>query len=306
VASFTDPHDICEYARKLSGFPTERTELWNGPIPDPPPPPDQCPELPANFEIPPNEPDIIRTHQSWMKDPGVYPSIRWSRETWRQYRWGLNRLTERVDSEIGKILDALENSGLDQNTVVIFVSDHGDGYGSHRWNQKTLLYDNPARVPFIVSGPGVAVPGRVDKTHLVSTGLDIFPTVCDYAEIDPPEELRGKSLRPLVEGRPADWREQMVSECDLYRRYGVGSGIEGRMLRTNRYKYIVYSAGKLREQLFDMQNDPGEMNNLAADPAYQAILQDHRRRLKEEIDKTDDHFVVPDVSYDSWFLQAAH
>lgn len=301
VASFVNPHDICEYARKLSGFPASRSRTWNGPIPDPPPP-EQCPELPVNFGIPANEPDVIRKHQNWAAT-GIYPVQSWAADTWRQYRWALNRLVERVDREISKVLDALYATGLDQNTIIAFVSDHGDGNGAHHWNQKTLLYDEPARVPFIISGPGVAVPGRVDARHLVSTGLDLFPTFCDYAQIDPPEGLLGRSLRPLVEGRSVDWRDDLVSECDLYYRTDQSGNVYGRMLRTARYKYVVYSSGTLREQLFDMQKDPGEMENRVMDTRYAAVLNDHRRRLAKHIKKTNDPFVVPGVAVDGWVLE---
>lgn len=299
VASFVNPHDICEYARKLSGFPKSRSTLWNGSIPEVPPP-SQCPELPANFGIPVHEPDIIREHKSWMA--GTYPSTDWSDDLWRQYRWGLNRLTELVDSHIHTLLKTLRSEGLMENTLIVLVSDHGDGNGAHKWNQKTLLYEEPARVPCILSGPGIAAPGRTDGAHLISTGLDLVPTFCDYAKIDPPKGLRGRSLRPLVEGRPIEWRNQVVAECDLYRRYGQSGGVYGRMLRTVRYKYVAYSAGKIREQLFDMQNDPGEMNNLVVDPAFASILQDHRNRLADWIKETNDFFVVPGVSFNGWKL----
>jgi arylsulfatase A-like enzyme len=299
VASFVNPHDICEYARKLARF-GKREELWNGMIPEAPPP-EQCPALPANHEIPDNEPDIIREHQRWLA--GAYPVRDWSDGTWRQYRWGLNRLTELVDSHIETLLQTLRDEGMADNTIIVLVSDHGDGNGAHKWNQKTLLYEEPARVPCIVAGPGVAVPGRTDSDHLVSTGLDLVPTFCDYAGIEPPEGVRGKSLRPLVEGSPVQWRNQVVSECDLHRQYGLSGGVFGRMLRTKRYKYIAYSAGKQREQLFDMHKDPGEMNNLAVDPASTDILQNHRERLAAQIKQTNDFFVVPGVSDSGWTLQ---
>jgi arylsulfatase A-like enzyme len=228
----------------------------------------------------------------------------WDKGTWRQYRWGLNRLTERVDSEIAKILDTLRAQGLDKNTVVVLVSDHGDGNAEHRWNQKTLLYDSIVRVPMIISGPGIAVPGRTDRDHLVNTGIDLVPTFCDYAEIDPPEGVRGRSLRPLVEGRPVSWRNAVVSECDLHRQYGLSGGVFGRMLRTQRYKYIAYSAGKIREQLFDMKTDPGEMNNLAVDSSFQSVLQEHRERLAAQIKETNDFFVVPGVPDSGWILRS--
>jgi arylsulfatase A-like enzyme len=290
VASFVNPHDICEFARKLSGFPEKRTQLWNGPIADTPPP-SECPALPDNFAIPEHEPDIIREYQTWQE--GTYPVRDWPDEHWRQYRWALNRLTERVDAEINKVLEVLRAEGLEDNTVIIFTSDHGDGNGAHKWNQKTLLYDEPARVPFIVSGRGIRNPGSVDEKHLVSTGLDIFPTVCDYAGAELPDGLNGLSLRPVVEGRPAPWREQLVAQNDLSPVYGRSAGVIGRMLRTKDFKYVAYSTGALRERLSDMRSDPGEMNNLVVDPAYKGVLQEHRERLAAELEKTGDFFEVP-------------
>jgi len=296
VASFVNPHDICEWARQATGgFPKKATGLWNGPIANTPPP-DECPALPANFQIPENEPDIIREYQTWQK--GTYPVRNWPDERWRQYRWALNRLIERVDSEIAKLLDV-----VDDNTLILFTSDHGDGNGTHKWNQKTMLYEETARVPLIISGKGIAHPGTVDKKHLVSTGLDLFPTFCDYAGAEQPEGLRGRSLRPLAEGKPAmEWRNQLVVENDLSLAYGRSAGIVGRMLRTENFKYVAYSHGKLREQLTDLRNDPGEMKNLAPDPAYREILQDHRNRLAAELKETNDPFVVPETPSNGWKL----
>ncbi|MBI9020273.1 MAG: sulfatase-like hydrolase/transferase [Verrucomicrobia bacterium] len=300
VASFVNPHDICEWARQATGgFPERRTLLWNGSIADTPPPA-ECPALPDNFQIPENEPDIIREYQTWQA--GTYPVRDWPDDRWRQYRWALNRLTERVDSEIAKILDALRANGMDENTLIIFTSDHGDGNGAHKWNQKTLFYEESARVPFIISGPGIRNPGAVDTEHLIATGIDIFPTVCDYAGVTLPAELRGKSLRPLAENRPVQWRDQLVAENDLSPAYGFSSGIEGRMLRTKNYKYVAYSTGKLRERLTDMRTDPGEMINLAVKPAHQTILQEHRQRLADELQKTNDAFVVPGTVSNGWKL----
>ena len=289
VASFTNPHDICEFARKLANF-GKGEEPKNGPFFDPPPP-KQCPSLPANFAIPQNEPNMIRVHQSWQEN--TYPARDWTDGLWRQYRWELCRLTELVDSRIATLLDALRAEGLMQNTLIVLVSDHGDGNAAHHWNQKTLFYDETARVPLILSGPGIAAPGRTDREHLVSTGQDLFPTFCDYAGIETPETLRGRSLRPLAEGRATAWRNQLVAENDLSRRFGLGSGVEGRMLRTQNYKYVVYSYGKIREQLTDMRNDPGEMNNLAVDPKFREVLQEHRNRLAAELKETGDFFNVP-------------
>ena len=176
VTSFVNPHDICEWARRATGgFPKRRTLLWNGSIADTPPP-NECPALPDNFEIPNNEPDIIREYQSGLA--GTYPVRDWPDERWRQYRWALNRLTERVDSEIGNVLDA-----VDDNTIIIFTSDHGDGNGAHKWNQKTLLYDETARVALHhqrkrhrEARHGGSLPSNFDRPRYVHNDLRLRPS----------------------------------------------------------------------------------------------------------------------------------
>ncbi|MBN1345182.1 MAG: sulfatase-like hydrolase/transferase [Phycisphaerae bacterium] len=285
VASFLNPHDICQWARG--------DNLPNGPVGQPPAP-DKCPPLPENFEIPPNEPSFLREMQ--VKAPKIYPTTRWTPDRWRQYRWAYNRLVERVDTEIGKLLAALSQSGHADDTLIVFTSDHGDGGGAHRWNQKQVLYEEPARVPFILSGRGVVKPGREDQTHLISTGLDLMPTLCDYAGIDPPAGLRGMSVRPIAEGRaPKAWRDSVVSET-TFSSSGESFALSGRMLRTTRYKYIVYSKGTPREQLFDMERDPGETRSLVGQPEHHAALNDCRRRLAAWCKATGDAFDVPGAS----------
>jgi len=175
---------------------------------------------------------------------------------------------------------------------VIFSSDHGDGQAAHHWNQKSAFYDEAVRVPMIVSGKGVARAGHVDREHLISNGLDLLPTWCDYAGIAPPAGLLGRSLRPLVEqgGAVTAWRDMVVSEtCFTKPAY---RGTTGRMVRTARYKYAVYSWGENREQLFDMDRDPGELHNLASDPSSLGVLESHRARLREWIAQTGDSFVL--------------
>ena len=183
---------------------------------------------------------------------------------WRQYRHAYYRLIEKVDAEIGRILAALQESGLAENTVVIFSSDHGDGLGAHRWNQKWALYEESVRVPFILKFGAHTSTGRVVTEPLVAASLDLFPTVCDFAGVTPPPNLLGRSLRPFIEGNPDTWRDYVVTETC----FSDGLGTHGRMLRTPRYKYVVYSWGKHREQLFDLTTDPGETINLAVESRY--------------------------------------
>ena len=170
---------------------------------------------------------------------------------------------------MGRVLDALEDSGLAENTVIFFTADHGDGMGCHKTVQKMFLYDEAAAVPFVVSWPGQVAEGVQDGTHLVS-GLDLAPTLCDFGGIEAPPKARGRSLRPLLEQKPTEWREFLVSE----------SNIRGRMVRTPEYKLITYKDDPT-EQLFDMKADPWETRNLVGDARHADVMADLKKRLSE-------------------------
>ena len=233
---------------------------------------DQLPPLPENYEIPQNEPAAIEVH---LNPTAITPAITMRREydekAWRINRWIYHRLTEKVDGEIGTLLDGLKKAGLEEDTVVIFTSDHGNMDASHKLASKFLFYDESVRVPLIMRYKGVIPAGTTDKTHLISTGLDILPTAFDYAGIKPPAHLLGKSLRSVAEGRPTnEWRSSVASENGWCR-----------MIRSQRYKYCVYDSGENRESLVDMENDPGEMRNLAKEHHHKEVLDKHRQLLKE-------------------------
>jgi arylsulfatase A-like enzyme len=135
-----------------------------------------------------------------------------------------------------------------------------------------MPYKEAARVPLIVSWKGVTSPGRVDKTHLVSTGLELIPTLCDFAGIAIPSELHGASVKRLTleESNPTNWQDCVVAENE-----------RSRILWTEQFMYAVYDRGTPREFLVDLQNDPGEMHNLAIDGKYREILAKHRALLKQ-------------------------
>lgn len=176
------------------------------------------------------------------------------------------------------VLGALKEAGLEDSTLVIFTSDHGDMDAAHRLEHKGVLYEEAVRVPFIMMHRGAIPGGRVDHEHLVSNGLDLLPTLCDYAGIDAPDGLAGRSLRPLAEGRnQAEWRGDVFVECH-----------NGRMVRTKRFKYCVYEEGESREMLDDLDRDPGEMKNLAGSPRYRDELNRHRRLLLNWLDQQHD------------------
>jgi len=237
-----------------------------------------CPPLPANHAVPDNEPECITTSYISARPFRAHIRKNWTANQWRLHRWAYCRLTEMVDKEIGIVLDALRQAGLEDNTLVVFTSDHGDMDSAHKMEHKSVLYEEAVRVPFIMSYKGSIPAGVVDETHLVSNGLDLLPTVCDYAGIKTPEVLSGRSLRPLAEGKDVEqWRDFIVTESQ-----------NGRMLRTKRYKYCIYDSGRHREQLIDLENDPGEMKNLAEIENYKKVLDEHRRLLRDWVEETGD------------------
>ena len=196
---------------------------------------------------------------------------------WRIYRWIYCRLTEQVDRHIGRLLDALNTNGLDDKTSVIFTSDHGDMDSCHRLASKGSFYEQSVSVPLLMRYNGTIPPNKTDE-HLASSGLDILPTLCDYAGVVVPKHVQGKSLRSIAEGTQQEpWREFIVTENET-----------GRMLRSERIKYCVYRDGELRESLVDLHNDPGEMKNLATDAAHKTVLDKHRRLLRQWTESTGD------------------
>ncbi len=290
VASFINPHDICYMA----------LDAWARAEGKPPPYPHStverqrlaealaipagvtreefferlCPPLPANHEPPAGRPPAADRHGGFR----AYVKKHWTAEDWRLHRWAYARLTERVDAEIGRVLTALRDAGLDRETVVVFSSDHGDLDGAHRLEHKSEAYEESARVPFIVSWKGRTPPGHVDRDHLVSAGADLLPTICDYAGVEAPKGIHGRSVRRLAEGSSvAGWRDDLAVECT-----------DSRMIRTGRHKYVIFRGDDPREMLFDMEQDPGETRNLAADPALTETLRDLRRRLLREMEARGD------------------
>jgi arylsulfatase A-like enzyme len=171
---------------------------------------------------------------------------------------------------------------MEDNTLVVFTSDHGDMDSAHKLEHKSVLYEESVRVLFIMTYRRMIPEGRVDGTHLVSNGLDLLPTLCDYAGIEAPEGLHGRSLRPLAQGEDIkEWRDFVVTESQ-----------NARMLRTDRFKYCIYDSGRHPEQLIDMKNDPGEMKNLAEIPAFKSVLNRHRQLMKNWVERTGDRSTV--------------
>lgn len=272
VTSFCNPHNICEWARDQ--------ELPDGTVGSPESV-DVCPPRLPNHSPAANESDIMQLLRLSYQASPMFPVGNFNEAKWREYRFAYYRMIEKVDSEIGRILQTLRESGKDRNTVVVFLSDHGDAQGAHGWNQKTVFFEEIANVPFILCPPGLKTPKVTDK--LIQTGIDLIPTLCDYAGIPIPGKLPGMSARAIAEGTVAERPFIVVSDKPVQGEVvdGYKPEPDGRMVRSDRYKYWIYSEGKQRESLFDLKNDPGEMVNLAIDPEYVKVLNEHRQYLEE-------------------------
>ena len=271
VASFNNPHGICEYARRQN-VPYGDVDL-NPELAD-------CPQLPANFAVSPYDASTLQFEKK--RNQRLYPSYDYTPDDWRRYLYGYYRLTETVDAQIGQILEEMDRQDLWKNTIVIFSSDHGDGAAQHQWNQKTVLYESVANIPFIVCMPKGKNAGKI-MPQLISNGLDLMPTVCDFAGVEIPKHCTGKSLRKVLESGKEDTplRDYVVTETV----FAQTAGTIGWMVRTKDYKYVLYDSGRNREQLFDMNNDRGEMRNLAVERRYHDVLVEHRRMLSEWMDQ---------------------
>lgn len=273
VASLLQPHDICEWLRLNLRDPGKLRypELAA-----------QLPPLPENFSYDPNEPELLRRR----REAGEPARGRWSLEHWRYYLWSYYRHVEMVDGEIGRILRAVADTRRLKDTVIVFTSDHGEGLARHQTVRKSTSYDEAAKVPFLISWPGVFPEDKHDTVHLVS-GVDLAPTLCDCAGIDPPPGMRGRSLRPLLEGKTS-WPDRFL--------VGEIAPNAGRFVRTRRYKYVTFTGDPVR-QLFDLERDPGETRNLVTDPQFASVLEEHQRLLREWESRLD---AAPGAPKASW------
>ena len=177
-------------------------------------------------------------------------------------------MVSHIDDYVGKILAALKEKGFDENTIIVFSSDSGLALGSHGLFGKQNLYDDGGiRVPMVFSGAGLPKNKRPDD---ICYSADIFPTLCDLVGIEVPESCTGISQAQAVKGRsPFIRKEGYFAYMDIQR-----------AIRNERYKLIEYCVeGKRYTQLFDLQEDRYECNDLSSDPAYADIIKSLRNRL---------------------------
>ncbi len=203
-----------------------------------------------------------------------------------------------MDDNIGRILDYLEKTGLAKNTIVIYSSDNGFYLGDHNWFDKRFMYEESLRVPLLVKAPGMTKPGSVNPAMVLN--VDYAPTLMAFAGLPVPDDMQGRSIIPLLEGaKPADWRTSMYYRYYHYPQHHRVQPHYG--VRDERWKLIHFNKLDAWE-LFDLETDPNELQNLAADPAHSAKLAGMKELLaaKKKEAKDDDQFAdeVPTTGVD--------
>ena len=194
-----------------------------------------------------------------------------------QHLGGYYGMVKRLDEAYGRVHDALKSLQLDEQTIVLFTSDHGSHFKTRNGEYKRSCHDSSIRVPTVLSGPGFFGGGEIQQ--LVSL-IDLPPTLLDAAGIDVPEEMQGQSILPLLHGQGQDWPEEVFVQ--------ISEAQTGRAVRTHRWKYGVDAGDGVREAwaptfveqyLYDLQADPYELTNLIHAESHRPVADVMRQRL---------------------------
>ena len=201
---------------------------------------------------------------------------------------------------MGRGLEALERSGLRDDTIAVVIADHGDMLGSHRlFNKGFHMYEETHRVPLLISGPGIE---RGAATAAFANLVDLAPTLLEQAAAEPLSGVDGRgadgrSLAPLLAGStPADWPDDVFAEFHGYET----TLYSARMIRTADWKYVYNPATE--DEPYDLRSDPGELHNLASMVAYGHVLRRLKQRLLARMRATGDDLAAENAwqanSYD--------
>ena len=182
-----------------------------------------------------------------------------------------------VDESVGRVLDWLERTGLDENTIVVYTSDQGFYLGEHGWFDKRFMYEESLRTPLVMQYPGHIAPGT--RVEAPVQNVDYAPTFLDFAGLPMRDTIQGRSLREVVDDgeAPADWRE------DIYYHYYEYPGFHSVRahygVRTDRYKLMRFYGDINAWEFYDLETDPGEMHNRIDDPSMQGVIAGLKRKL---------------------------
>jgi len=195
-----------------------------------------------------------------------------------------------IDAQVGRLLAELDRQGLANNTMVVFMSDHGFHLGSHGLWQKTDLFEGSVRLPLIMSVPGRANRGAASSS--IVELVDLYPTLAELAGLKAPAYLEGKSLVPILDDPATEVRDSaftMASSRAWWTRPELKyREITGYTIRTPRYRYTEWGDGAFGVEFYDYENDPGELHNLAHDRSLAStrfklarMLDDRRKAARQ-------------------------
>ncbi len=238
-----------------------------------------APHCPVN---PPRD-FVEKFKQEDMPLPSLGPDDSWredlkdiSEQKWQEIRAYYLALVSHVDDCVGKIIDTLKETGQYENTIIIFTSDHGEYLGDHgRVGKGMPGHDCIINVPFIMSYPE-EISGGKEINNLIE-GVDVVPTLLDYAGVQVPPKIQGKSFKNLLEGRTQEHKDYIL--CEQF----SPDGDKKTVIRDEKYKYFLNSSGK--EILYDLQNDPEEKVNIVAKKEYQEVLSNLRKQMSIKLQK---------------------
>ncbi|WP_345324729.1 sulfatase [Novipirellula rosea] len=222
----------------------------------------EAPEVPENDLD--DVPGIIRNYKRNSTTYGVTPELH--KGLLQAYYASVSYM----DAQVGRVLDALEEKGLADNTIVVFTSDHGYLLGHHHKYQKQHLFEEATRVPFIISVPWLKDQhGR--STTKITELVDLYPTLAELASLPAPDTLQGTSLKPLlVDTESSSWKKDQAFTISR-------SG--GESIRTMDYRFTQWGFGENGSELYDLKKDPGEFTNQANSPEYAAVVKMLRAQL---------------------------
>ena len=242
--------------------------------------PDDMPLWPNLHDDLSDKPSVHRLFRDTITQSGSVSDDEWRICIARYYAF-----VTLIDEEFGRLLDLLDELEIADDTLVLFVSDHGDLIGAHGlFDKGPMMYDEQLHIPLVARWPGV-IPEDEACGEMV-TFLDLMPTLAEAAGLALPSPVDGRSLIPFLRGQSVpDWPDDTY--CQYY-----GEGISLYCIRTvqnQRYKYVYYPFDL--DELYDLETDPWEMTNLINDPSSAAILADMRARMVRWMEQTDDVMV---------------
>lgn len=258
--SFKTPHGPWNYFDPHAPDPYEQTEI--------PPPASYTQE---DYEA---QPEFLRES---LNGSGPWPAN--PREKFLNNARTCYRLITGMDAAVGRIMATLRELDLDDNTVVIFTSDHGSLRGTHGLFGKWIMYEESIRAPLIVRDPRLPAPLRGTRRSQMVLNIDLAPTMLAIGGLDIPAEMQGQDIGPLLRNERVAWRSEWFYEHTYNTRPPRRPIAKSEGVRTERWKYIRYTDyDPPYEQLFDLQQDPGEHHNLAGKSEFADVLTDMRAR----------------------------